>query len=123
MTARSAEECDALFERCANQGDVDGIVSLYEPEAVLVQQDGTLAVGKDAIRAALAALLSAQGKIRMGVKQVVQTGDTAVVYNDWTMTLPPESGGTEATGKAIEVVRRQADGSWLYLIDDPFARG
>ncbi len=26
-------------------------------------------------------------------------------------------------GKAIEVVRRQADGTWRFAIDDPYARG
>jgi ketosteroid isomerase-like protein len=26
-------------------------------------------------------------------------------------------------GRAIEVSRRQADGSWLFVLDDPFGRG
>ncbi len=26
-------------------------------------------------------------------------------------------------GKSIEIVRRQPDGAWLFVLDDPFARG
>ena len=33
---RSAEECDALFERHMNTGDLDALVALYEPNATLV---------------------------------------------------------------------------------------
>lgn len=43
----------------------------------------------------------------------------AVLYNDWMA----EVAGTEMKGKAVEVVQRQRDSSWLFIVDDPFARG
>jgi ketosteroid isomerase-like protein len=47
-----------------------------------------------------------------------------MVYNDWRMTLTgPDGKAQQSSGKAIEVVRRQADGSWKYVVDDPNARG
>jgi len=33
-----------------------------------------------------------------------------------------EAGGEEVKGKSMEVVRRQPDGTWLFAIDDPWAR-
>jgi ketosteroid isomerase-like protein len=30
---------------------------------------------------------------------------------------------SSGAGRALEVVRRQADGRWKFAIDDPFARG
>ena len=47
-----------------------------------------------------------------------------MLYNDWRMTVTgPDGNAAESSGKAIEIVRRQADGSWKYVVDDPNARG
>src|SRR5581483_2810837 len=75
MTPRTPEDCDALFARCVNGGDLDGLVSLYEPAATLVQQDGSGATGHDAIRQALAPLVGAKATIRMNVTRVIRAGD------------------------------------------------
>jgi hypothetical protein len=53
------------------------------------------------------------------VEQTLKSGeDLAVCYGVWTMT----AGGDKVTGKSIEVVRRQQDGTWLFAIDDPWGR-
>jgi ketosteroid isomerase-like protein len=58
------------------------------------------------------------------IKVVAGAGDLAVLYNDWAMSATdPDGKATERTGKAIEVVRRQADGSWRFVVDDPYGRG
>jgi ketosteroid isomerase-like protein len=59
------------------------------------------------------------------VVQVLGTGqDLALVYNDWHLSAArPDGTRFDTSGKAIEVVRRQPDGTWLFAIDDPFARG
>lgn len=47
-------------------------------------------------------------------------GDVALLSNRWHMTLGPSDGeraGLEGT--STEVARRQPDGSWRYVIDDP----
>ena len=61
----------------------------------------------------------------MNVVLVVRSGeDLAVLYNDWSASAKgPDGAPFEMAGKAIEVVRRQPDGSWLFVVDDPFARG
>jgi ketosteroid isomerase-like protein len=57
--------------------------------------------------------------------KVVQSGDDlAMVYNDWHMSAKRADGQpVEVRGKAIEVVRRQPDGTWRFILDDPYARG
>jgi uncharacterized protein (TIGR02246 family) len=101
------------------------LVSLYEPQANLLQRDGTAATGTAAIREALAGFLAMKPKIAMSVHKVVRAGDDlAVLYNDWSMSATgPDGGSMSVTGKAIEIVRRQADGTWRFAVDDPFARG
>ena len=63
--------------------------------------------------------------VEMNVVRTVPSGDDlAVCYNDWKMTLTgPDGTPTEARGKAIELCRRQRDGTWKYVLDDPWARG
>jgi len=49
----------------------------------------------------------------------VRSGDElAATYGVWTMKI----GDQELSGRTIEVARRQPDDTWLFLIDDPFAR-
>jgi ketosteroid isomerase-like protein len=56
----------------------------------------------------------------MNVTRTARAGeDLVVLYNEWILS----AGGNEMKGKAIEIVRRQPDGTWLFAIDDPFARG
>ncbi len=95
-------------------------MALYEPGAAFVRQDRSVVTGAAAIRGELEGLVAAKPRMRMNPTQVVRAGDdVAVLYDDGTMS----ASGREATGRAIEVVRRQADGSWRYVVDDPFARG
>lgn len=119
MPATKPEECDVLFEKYVNEGNIDALVDLYEPEATLVSAPGQLASGREAIRAALGPLLSMGMKVKLNVTQTIVAGDIAVTYNDWT----GKAGEVELAGKAMEICRKQADGTWRFIIDDPYARG
>ena len=51
---------------------------------------------------------------------MVIVDDIAVVSNTWTMTAELPDGSTHREGGvSADVLRRQADGSWLVLIDQP----
>ena len=125
MAANTPEACDRLFGEYTNAGDLDRLVGLYEPDASLVQHDGTPATGAAAIRESLAGLLAMKPRIQMNVTRVVRAGaDLAVLYNDWSLVAEgPDGNVLPMTGKAMEIVRRQPDGSWRFAVDDPFARG
>ena len=56
--ALAPEDLDRLFLERANAGDVDGVVALYETDAVLALAPGRLAVGTEAIRRVYAELLA-----------------------------------------------------------------
>lgn len=124
MPARAPEECDRLFGEYVSAGDLDKVVALYEENATFVQHDGKVAHGHAAIRQALSRLVAMRPKFRLDVVKVVAAGDLAIVYNDWEMSaIDPDGKPSERAGKAIEVMRRQPDGSWKVVIDDPYARG
>jgi ketosteroid isomerase-like protein len=42
----------------------------------------------------------------------------AMLYSEWTLT----ANATTLSGKAIQIVRRQSDGTWKIVVDDPFGR-
>ena len=125
MTARTPEDIDRLFAERMAAGDVDGVVALYEPGGGLVSFDGIVTTGPGPIREALARLAAMRPRMTMNLVRVVRSTDGfALVYNDWKMSaVDPDGRAVTMEGKAIEVSRQQPDGSWLFVLDDPFGRG
>jgi ketosteroid isomerase-like protein len=113
MGAKQPGELSQLFAKYVGAGDIDGVVSLYEPNAASPDEAGNVHSGLDAIRAAMKPFTDMKPDLNCDARKVVEAGDVALIHNYWSMP------GT--TGHAIEIARRQADGSWLYVIDDPFA--
>jgi len=88
-------------------GDVDGMVALYEPHAIIDCGDGQLVEGKEAIRKFFAELVAAGRKFERGIQSpALVCGDLAL-----TSTLFIDGNVT------AEVARRQSDGTWLWVID------
>ena len=123
MSAKTPEELLPLFQKHMNAGDVAAVVKLYEPEGILVPPGGQPASGLAQVRAAVQPFLDAKAELSLHAQKVMIAGDIAVIYDDWTATMDgPEGGRVDLAGKAIEICRRQADGSWLFVFDDATAR-
>jgi ketosteroid isomerase-like protein len=108
-------EMNATFARAFNSRSVDAMRSLYEPGAVLlVDGSGAELRGHAAIAGELAKLLSAPGTMTSVNNLCVVHGDIALLRADFVL----RDGETViAKGSTAEIVRRQADGTWLYVID------
>lgn len=96
-----------FFVDRANAGDVDGVVALYEPDAVLTFPAGHVAAGAQAIRAVYERLLVDRPTLVPGEQQ------PTLVTGDLALTSTRLVGG----GVTVEVARRQPDGTWLWAID------
>jgi uncharacterized protein (TIGR02246 family) len=120
-TATSPAHLMTLFAQRIAAGDVDGLIALYEPEAVFEPQPGTVLRGTGQIRPALAELAALRPEITYaGEPAVVVVGDIAMVSNAWTLTATLPGGGSYRDGGlSADVLRRRPDGSWLILIDQP----
>ena len=82
---------------------------------------GEAVQGHTAIAEALERFLALQPRLEGEIRKVVESGDTALVINDWRLEGRDASGGTvEMSGRSADVVQRDADGSWRVLIDDPW---
>ena len=104
-----------MFERYFAEGDLDALMSLYEDGAVFPTAHGT-STGADAIRATLKAYLDSGATLTFGTSLVFPAGDLALIHTPWTMRMPD---GSTSVGATADVVRRQPDGSWKYVIDNP----
>jgi uncharacterized protein (TIGR02246 family) len=104
-------------EAGVNDADLDALVALYEPGAVMVLPDGSSVTGTDAIREQYAGILAMQGRMSVRTRFTVEAGDVALLSNRWTFT----AGGEELSAVTAEIVHRQPDGGWLYVLDHPWA--
>jgi enoyl-CoA hydratase len=120
MSAHDPEDLHRLFAEHANAGQLEGLLSLYEEGATLIGPDGAHAEGGTAIRERLEGLLAMAPRITPISNRALVVGDIALMSNRCRMTFGQDGdghGGFECS--ATEVARRQPDGSWRYVIDDP----
>jgi uncharacterized protein (TIGR02246 family) len=120
LAATEPEHIHGLFEQAFNAGDVEALIALYEPDAALVPQPGTVVEGTAAIRDALRWFLDRGGQITLDTKLVVRVGDLAYLANRWSLTgaTMPDGSPAELGATTAEVARRQPDGTWRYVIDN-----
>ena len=111
MKALEPAEASVLFERCFADGDLDGMMSLYEEGASFPTPHG-ISTGHEQIRATLKAYLDSGAKLVFGKSLVFVAGDLALMHTPWTMTMP--MGRPAARPHAGRRWRREADGSWQY---------
>jgi uncharacterized protein (TIGR02246 family) len=120
MPATSPEEMIRVWTDAFNRGDVDTLVELYEPDATLVRLSAPAAIGRDAIRHAFADLVASRPRIDAVTRKVIEAGDVALTSGEWTLrTIDADGRSRQVTGRSAEVLRRQADGTWRHVIDDP----
>lgn len=104
-----------------HQGDIDGIMRTYEPTAVVVGEPGAPVQGDGPLRAMFAGFISAKAHFTFDGHEVVAAGDVALHLTPWKMTgVAPDGSPITRAGLSVAVLRRQADGKWLMVIDDPF---
>jgi uncharacterized protein (TIGR02246 family) len=108
--AMKPEDLTRLFVERANAGDAEGIAALYEDQAVMAYPPGQVTVGREAIRGLWAKVLANRPHFEPEPPlPTLISGDIAL-----TSTPPKDQAGARA-----QVVRRQPDGSWLRLLDQP----
>lgn len=122
MPAHTPADVDLQLIAAVNAGDVDSAVGCYEPGATLVYPQGTTATGAEAIREVLSGFIATRPQMTIEVLLVIESGDTALLHAKWTSVETDAAGNrVDFAGQSTEVVRRQADGTWLFVIDNPFS--
>ena len=104
-----------------NSGDLDSLLPLYETDAAFVPEPGTLAHGAPGVSEALTGFISMNGKLDLEVTRVLEADDLALVVGVWSFDgTGPDGEPVRLEAKNADVLRRQADGSWRFVIDNPW---
>ena len=123
MPAKNPVELDQLFGEALNSGNIESLVALYEPDASFNPEPGQEIHGREAIREALEGFLAMTPRITLDTKVLAQTDDVALCTANWHLTGTGPEGPVDMNGQSVEVARKQSDGSWLFIMDNPFGLG
>jgi uncharacterized protein (TIGR02246 family) len=103
------------------KGDIPSVLRTYEPSAVVVGEPGKPLQGEAALREMFAAFSAVQPKFTYAGHDVVQAGDLALHIAPWQMSgVDPSGKPVQGQGLSVAVLRRQPDGRWLMVIDQPY---
>jgi ketosteroid isomerase-like protein len=104
-----------------NTGNLDSLLPLYEPGAAFAAQPGNLTHGLAGVREGLAGFIAMKGKLDLKVTRVLEASDLALVIGVWSFVgTGPDGKPVKLAAKSADVLRRQVDGSWCFVIDNPW---
>lgn len=120
---RAPEDCSRVLVAALESGDIDTSVALYEPSAVLFKKSGEVMTGLAAIRENNAGVIALKPKFTIAFIKATLSGDGTLATNRMKAELAltkPDGQLVQTSVDTLEVLRKQEDGSWRYIIDDPY---
>ena len=115
MPACRPEDVHRRFAEAVNAGDEKALAELYPARRGESADQG---------RKALRDLLALKPQISVETRSVVRSGKVALLGSRWRLAgTTPEGQAITLAGQGAEVVRRQADGSWRYVVEPQAASG
>jgi ketosteroid isomerase-like protein len=71
-------------------GAIEAVISIYAPEAVFLNQAGEVTKDRQALRQELTPLAAVKPRFDFAIKQVLQTGDIALMHTKWKVSGPQQ---------------------------------
>ena len=110
----------STFAERLNADDVDGILALFAEDAVFVPAPGQAVTGAD-IAGAMGQFAQLSDSFTATVRSVFEAGDNALAIVDWELKGKNADGSDlTLTGTTSDVLERSADGTWQFIVDNPF---
>lgn len=82
---------------------------------------GLVVNGTAGIRQALEGFMALKPTLTIEAQQVVQAGDVAQYCARWNLKGIDSMGtAVQLGGQSSSILRRQGDGRWLFLVDNPW---
>jgi uncharacterized protein (TIGR02246 family) len=100
--------------------DINGVLATYEDGAIVMFEPQKPVAGKENLRTAFTQFVSIDPKFTYSGHEVYISGNIATHIAPWKMIGHLPDGTTvEQRGLSIAVLRKQANGSWLMIQDNP----
>lgn len=100
--------------------DIDGVMSTYESSATVLFEPGTPVSDKAMLEQMFAGMAAANPVFDYAGHEVIVEGDIAMHIAPWSMkATTPDGQDIQQSGLSVAVLRRQADGRWKMVIDNP----
>lgn len=100
----------------ADADDAAAVAALYGEDAVLVDVDGSVTEGREAIQEALTEDFQALSELSVSPTETEVGRDLVTELGEFTQTVETPGGESQTmTGRYLVVLRRQADGSWKLV--------
>ncbi|MGH7184187.1 MAG: YybH family protein [Nitrospiraceae bacterium] len=121
METPSPLDVVAQLVNAMNTGDIEGALSLFDPEASFVVQPGVVVSGISATRQALAGFMALKPTLTIEAQQLVRAGDIAQYCARWNLCGTDSEGNpVQLQGRSSSILRRQLNGTWQFLVDNPW---
>jgi ketosteroid isomerase-like protein len=121
MSTATPEQVLETIVTGINSGDLESLMPLYENDAAFASEPGSLAHGAGGVSDALAGFISMKGKLDLEVTRVLEVDDLALVVGVWSFDgTGPDGEPVRLEAKNADVLRRQGDGTWRFVIDNPW---
>ena len=118
MPIRDPSHAYQVWADAFNSGDLEALMALYMPDAILMAEPGRQVNGKEAIRAVYAEFLSLKVPITLELLDFAVVEDIAQTRGRWALRGTGADGQpVDLSGTNADVLKRQPDGTWLVMID------
>ena len=112
---------DSAFMAAANAGDADQIAEVYAEDGSVLAPNLPPQKGRDAVRAFWGGFLDAYTvRFEIASDTIEGRGDLAYNQGHYRFTAVPKAKGVPGIadeGKFLEILKKQRDGSWKYVVD------
>ncbi len=120
MKVTKPEDLHTTYVEAFNSGHIEDVLNLYEPGAAFVPEPGAVLTGLAAIGEAIKQFQGI-GTMSAHTRYCIESGDVALASAAWRIKgVDPDGEPVEANGQSADLFRRQSDGSWLLVVDNPF---
>lgn len=104
-----------------NARDLETAMTLFEPGASFVIKPGQVVSGTAGIRQALEGFMALKPTLTIEAQELVQAGDVAQYCARWSLKgVDPSGAAVQLSGRSSSILRRQYNGKWLFLVDNPW---
>ena len=105
------------------KGDIDAVMSTYDAGANILFEPGQPISDGDVARQIFAEMSALKPNVSYpNGDEVYVSGDTAIHIAPWKMTgTAPDGSKVEQGGLSVAVLRRNSEGEWKMVIDNPYS--